>query len=528
MSIKLLFFILALFTLAPSAALSLCDSLSDPFSKARCLEADSQATEALFLMHPVVKGDPASYDKGRLYLRLLVRCDDKPGLKQYLPVFAKNFGGGTEAVIEAARAYAVADDWKGAVRLLEAAYGQNGRFPLLVEMTEIYIQFRRFEQAQSIIGILLQKDSTYARAYYWQGKLVFKKGVAQLLKERKSREETFRDALAYYHQAERLDSLCADYPLEIADCYDQLYRPDSAALAFRRAVRIQPGNFLLLYRFGKFQLQNKETDEALALLEQAYAVNAMSVDLLFTLEEAHRQKGDYFDYYLTGQERLADAMPDTLSIRYNLAVEYANRKLWADAETSFRKVLARNNRFENANRALAALYLADGRCADALPYLTAQTKLSSTDRDYYNLGTCCFREGDTMSGLAAYEKVLMKNPSDAVTAYFLGTYYFNLKDYAQCVKFMPEALNYKNPAGAQRMLGGSLFYLEKEPARARKLLRLCVGTAEEDEMVHYMLATLAERLNDRAGAAAEYEKCLRLYPESQNVPYYRDRLRKLK
>ena len=504
-----------------------CDSLKDLYSQARCLDAHGKSSEALFVMDSVVKSD-SSFQKSRFYLHLLLKCNDKVVLKKYAPVFAARFLDSGEVAVECAQAYSMGRNWKKGVELLEKAYAERRRFEYLTGLAAIYMENKAYEPAQSILEKITSVDSTYAEAYYIRGTLVFKRTLFQRIKERKTKEELAREALGHFYLAARFDSLNYLYVSVIGDMYDSLGVWDSTAFYYRKAVDLAPGNFALLLKFGKKLYDRRSFTECLAVFEKAFLVDSMNVDLVLQIEETHKRIGDYAAYYLTGQERLANSMPDTLSIRYNLALEYVKRDSLNKAEVAFKKVLAKNDAFAEANRGLAGVYLKEGKFQDALPYLNKQAGMAgSSDRDLYNLAQTSLLTGDTATGVLLYEKVLSMNPKSAASAFFLGTYYYNDKDYENCLRVLKDGLDYAEPAAAARMAGGSLFYLKREPVRAAELLKKCEGTVEDDETLHYMLASVFEQLRDPGKALTEYEKCLKAAPDGKNSDYYRDKIRAL-
>lgn len=505
-----------------------CDSLKEPYEKARCFNGNRQYTEALFLMPPVVRADSLSRPKAMLYLSLLIECDDKPGLKKYTPLFQKRFSGSLEGALLCARGYDKAGEWKKAASLLERAYGRDGRFEYLAEMLSVYMRAGQYDFAGSIIQTVLRADSAYAPAYHAAGNIALKTSFIKKIKERKRTLDLYREALASFQRAIRFDSLNYRYYMDLAEVYRKLNIQDSAVLALRRAVDLNGGDFKLLVDFSDLLMGMKMYDTALVFYEKAFLLDSINVDLLFKIEAAHKRLGTHGAYYLKGQERLANAMPDTLSIRYNLAVEYTKRKMFEEGKAAYLKVLVRDPRYQEANRGMAAIYLFQDSCAKAVPFLEKQALiLRGQTEDLVNIAACCLRENDTAAAVTAYEKIILADPRNAPAAYFLATWQYNLKKYDKCLDVLAEGLAYPDSLGVFRMRGGSLFHLKADPKKIIQNLVRCVGTGEEDETLHYMLAQSYERAGERKKAASEYRQCIRMAPGGPNAEFYRSRIREL-
>jgi tetratricopeptide (TPR) repeat protein len=514
---------------AQAPAQNACDSLKDFYRQARCFNSRNMVNEALFAMHKAVRKDAASYEKSFYYLKLLIRAEDKIGLRKFLPGFERRFAGSGECAIEISRGYRLIKKWKKGIAALEKAYGRSRQFAYLKEMAVFSMHFKKHDYTESIVEKMLQADSAYADAYYLLGRISLEKGLVKKIKARKKKEDLLRDALAHFERAVHFDSTNAGYFLEIANVYEGLDLWDSTCIAYRKAVSLDPRNFGLVYQFGKKLHEKRLYEEALEMMEKAFLLDSMNVDLLLDIEKVHRSQGTYGEYYLTGQERLANAMPDTLSIRYNLALEYSKQKMYDKAAAAFRKVLAKDSLFEEANAGLAAVYLFQEDFRAALPHLKRQAKASpKSDRAAYQLAQCHLALGDTLSAMPVLERAVRLNPNLAGAAYFLGTEYYNAKEYRKCLAVLKDNPDYPDQAGMLRMRGGSRFHLKTGPALALKDLKRCVGTSEDDETLHYMLAVLYERVKNKKKAVSEYKKCLKMSKDKDKIKYYKSRIKALK
>ncbi len=522
-----LFIAVCLLFSAPVLSLVPCDSSIEPYARAWCLAEQGKKADALFIMHSVVKTDSLSLGKCRFYLSLLVACDDRIGLRSYTPIFYQRFIDSLDVVVECAHAFAAYGNWKQAVSLLEKQYGKRKNFGYLPVLAGIYFDGKQYDQASSVAARILRTDSTYAPAYFLLGNIALKTGLIERLKTRKARSDLIQDAVIQYRKAVFYDTANIAYLTEIAVLYDSLDQWDSTCFFYTRALERDPANMSLLFSFGKRLKDKGMATVALELFERAFLLDSMNVSLLQAIEAAHKAQGTNEEYYLTGQERMANALPDSLSLRYNLALEYIAHDMPEKAIISFRKLEARNSSFEFMNRGMAAIFLKRGECDSAIPYLQKQVRATPLEyNDAYNLALCLLQRNDTVAALKAYEQVLKANPRHAPTAFFIGTYYYNKKDYEHCLRVLVPLVSYDDQTAVARMRGGSLFYLNRDARQAVEELSQCVGTAEDDEILHYMLAGLYERLGEKKKAVAEYEKCMAMN-NGANAEFYRNKIREL-
>ncbi|OGS34002.1 MAG: hypothetical protein A2293_02575 [Elusimicrobia bacterium RIFOXYB2_FULL_49_7] len=507
-----------------------CDSLRIDSEKVRCLEKSGRFDEALFILHRLMAADSSDKEKGDRYLSLLIKCDDKPGLRQYLPFYEKQIMRHPAQRILCSQGYDQVNNTEQALIILEKAYEREKRFEYLERLLDIVMARKQYDYAGGLVQTILQRDSLYARAYYCMGMVQLNPGMVQKVREKKSEPERLREALIPFRRAAVLDTSDERSWLEIATIFKKLNQKDSACAAYERALRIKPDNFRLLLEYADLLGTYKKDKEALVFYERAFRLDSMNLDLLQRIETAHRRLGSYNSYYLIGQERLADALPDTLSIRYNLAVEYTHRHRDELAKTCFKKVLRKRPDFRDALRGLSAIYLKEESLSLAEPLLKQILELPGyREIDAYNYALCLVTQKDTIHAVEAFAHVLTLNPRHAPSAFFMGTWYYNDKEYDKTVAVLISGLSYPDSAAVHRMRGGALFHLATEDSTAIRELSACVNTREEDETLHYMLGTLYERVGERKRAVLEYRRCLDMAAsEDPNIDYYKSRIRALK
>ncbi|MBL8026760.1 MAG: hypothetical protein JNL74_10140 [Fibrobacteres bacterium] len=460
------------------------------------------------------------------YLNLLLIKKDKGALKRFVPVFVRRFGTLPEAELDAAKALTAIGKIENAGIILERRYNRTGKTEDLLAVGRLLTSYGSKFQADAVLIRVLELDSTCAEVYYLQSQLKIKKNILEKLFGGRDRGTVYNEALELGLKAVKFDTLNPIYTSNVITLLDSMERPiEACSTCSLAAIRIKP-DLTLDRQCGLIYFGLSAYSMTLFHFERAYLSSPTNIDNLLDIEKVHKHMGTWRDYYLTAQERLADAMPETLSIRYNLAIELITRDSIYKAEKMLQKVLARDSFYAEANKAMAALLVKNGRPTEALPYMQRQQRVSGRNtKSDYAVGQMLLLKGDTAAAVAQFERVVETNPKEYNAAYFLAVNSFNNSEWERVVQYVTDPDNFIDKTGAALMLGTALFYLKQEPERAFRMLKRCEGTDEADESLYLMLANLAFDLKYYGEAAERYKKCILNYPESTNEPYYQSRLK---
>ncbi len=460
----------------------------------------------------------SSFENHSRYIELLIKKKDKGVLKRYIPRFTNRFGALPEAEIVTAMGLGIIGKTEAASAILEKRYERTKSIEDLLILSRILVENGARLNSESVIAKIIFIDSSCAEAYYLRSRNALSTTVLDRLINRKERGAAYSDAYESIKDAMKFDSLnplYAGFAVLLLDSMRQIEQ--ACSLCTEKSDQVGPNNYFdkicghVYFRVGLYEM-------ALSHFERAYLDLSSDINNLLSIEAVHKRLGTYSEYYLTGQERLADAMPETLSIRYNLALEYLKRDSLVKAESAFRKVLAADSLFAEAKKGLMAVLAKMGNFSESAKY---SAKNSFTE------GQLLLFAGDTAGAISIFENVVAFNPNEIKPAYFLATHYFNLGKWDKVVEYVGDPERFTDKDGARFMAGTALYKQKRESARAYALLVRCEGGVEDGEQLCAMLAELAFTLKKYDEAVARFEKCHYGYETSVNSSYYLNRIKEI-
>ncbi len=176
------------------------------------------------------------------------------------------------------------------------------------------------------------------------------------------------EAIRLYEQAARQAPFAGGYPYLLGRLYESEERIPEATEAFRKAVKLEPGNALFVSEFGYFALKYLDGREAVPAFEKFQSISfkegsrGKPCDIL----EAAGKK-------VTNYEDLKRMVSTTYQDRLCLGMALGRQGQWELARREFNSALetARQKEIYEAYAAyarepVAGFYIAQGRPADAL------------------------------------------------------------------------------------------------------------------------------------------------------------------
>jgi predicted O-linked N-acetylglucosamine transferase (SPINDLY family) len=185
----------------------------------------------------------------------------------------------------------------------------------------------------------------------------------------------------------------------------------------------------------------------------------------------------------------------------------------AEAESAFRKVLARKPRHPQALFALSVLLFEAGRFAEVSPYLERLVEIFPDEPVYLtNLGEVYRRQGELERAAGAFERVLAADPDFPEARQNLGITFMNAGAPAEALPHLERAAALRpDNARFQVSLAWALSQLQRVEASlaaCRRAVELEPGHAP----AHHHLGNALTELGDRAGACASYRRAVELDP----------------
>lgn len=252
-------------------------------------------------------------------------------------------------------------------------------------------------------------------------------------------------------------------------------------------------------------------DEALALTGQTQAQDpldfwARNENMLAYQQEgqiatAERQQAEITSIFRTDAQQYLD-----------VAFDYANAGLWADASNLLAGLLKRNG--ENAPAYPMVLYV--------LGYCAFQSGQAETGRAFYQRAAqapadYCFPV--RLEELEVLTHVRATRPNDARAAYYLGNLLYDKKQYEPAIENWQEACKLDPDFSISwRNLGLACFNVRHDAAQAKECYQRALKVNPNDHRVFYELILLCKRM------AVAPAKCLALLESRLDLVAERDPL----
>lgn len=208
-----------------------------------------------------------------------------------------------------------------------------------------------------------------------------------------------------------------------------------------------------------------------------------------------------FSSALREARRSIELDPECVDCRYTLAMVYAARAEWPQAEGELRQLLTQDPEYSIAHNLLAAVYLNSGRPAEAETHArraAEDEQFSGRHLAFYNLGWSFLERQQYDRALEAFSQALRENSHMCSAQYRIGEVYFRQREYEQALNYLEQAVTEEEDPGgsltqnqeqapvqhcsempeAHHLLGMTLLALE-DVERAHEAFRRCVELATE-------------------------------------------------
>jgi tetratricopeptide (TPR) repeat protein len=208
-----------------------------------------------------------------------------------------------------------------------------------------------------------------------------------------------------------------------------------------------------------------------------------------------------FSSALREARRSIELDPECIDCRYTLAMVYAARAEWTQAEAELRRVLTQDQQYSIAHNLLATVYLNSGRPAEAETHArqaSEDEQFSGRHLAFYNLGWSFLERQQYDRALEAFSAALRENSNMCSAQYRIGEVFFRQREYEQALSYLEQAVTEEvdpeasptqsqeqapvqhcsNMPEAHHLLGMTLLALE-ETERAHEAFRRCAELATE-------------------------------------------------
>jgi tetratricopeptide (TPR) repeat protein len=352
----------------------------------------------------------------------------------------------------------------------------------------------------------------------------------------RAQEGKLDEAESLLLRAAKSDPTFVPVHMNLAFLYVLKNLPEKTISELKEVVKLDPHNIEANYKLGRLLMSRGQTDEAIAIIE-----NAKSTSVVFQtlLGDAYLKKGS-LDKAEENYLRARDAQRDNVDAILGLAKVSQNR---GDAKTAVAylaqaRELAGNSPDLRYKIGVAGLGL--GVFEDALSDLAQAVKLKPNEPSYLiALGAAWLKKADLFAGERIFRRALELQPGNAQAQLYLGYVLYKQKKFIEAKPYLertvkadpslPEPFYYlglilqeenedeqavamlekaiavsPSFANAHVTLGASYLKLKDYP-RAQRELELGAKLNPDDSKAHYQLAVLYARLKDPKRAQAEME-----------------------
>ena len=311
------------------------------------------------------------------------------------------------------------------------------------------------------------------------------------------------EAIAAFEEATRLGPSCATYFLNLGLAYKDTGKPDLALAALKRAVGLQPRNYLARASYAETLSENAQYQEA------------------------------------AGQYTIASGIsPNEFIVHYNLGVIYSKAGEFALAAQEYRKALEIQPSNSDAMSGLGWALFKVGKPDDAVAQLKAASKVKPDEVEIYNRLVIVYMAQKNEQGTAeAWTEILRLQPSNTTAMISLANRYFpkeaviedSQKPQVQKALDLYKKAVAANPTLAEAHVGigicsDRLGDIDAAIKEYREAIRLNGKLA----VAYYNLGAALEKKNQPKEAEAEYRKALELDPNLVDAKTNLDRLTKPK
>ncbi len=209
----------------------------------------------------------------------------------------------------------------------------------------------------------------------------------------------------------------------------------------------------------------------------------------------------------------ATAPPNQATTEFQTAIEHLKAGRAAAAEPILLKLIKSNPNDADVNEGMGMLISMKGQPERALPYLEKAVRLKPSGMAWGNLGSAYGDLGRDDQAIFAFRKAVELEPANVAASYQLAGLYMKRGAFGEAAPLLDRVLKAK-PAPEIRYLLALCYSATDRPAIARSVLLGMTVKDRDREEVQLLLGTAALALGRKAEAQGNFERVLKLNPDS--------------
>ena len=314
--------------------------------------------------------------------------------------------------------------------------------------------------------------------------------------------------------------------------YAQLGKPEQAAAANREAIKKSPGSLTGYQNLFLNYLQNKQTREALSVLDEAARQTGADADFLIGLAElymsvgaqAPAEKDSAKAKALAALKRAAKLGPMTPLLRLKLADGFNLLGDSAKAAQLYLEVLNQPPDVpmieERVRANLTNIYLRASDRKRAAEQLQAILRDEPTNPEvHYYLGRLALEDKKPAEAADHFSKTLLLSPELEAAYYFLALAQLDLDRGAEALATLDKARQKFPQSFAMEFYTALAYSRQKSYTEALKhfvaaeVIAKATDPSQLNEGFYFQVGATCERKGDYAGAEQYFQKSLQVAPD---------------
>jgi tetratricopeptide (TPR) repeat protein len=270
---------------------------------------------------------------------------------------------------------------------------------------------------------------------------------------------------------------------------------ESAMLALRRAVNINPGLAESRINIANLFLQKGLSNRALEQYQHAAGLNPKSAQTFIGIANVFMQQ-DKLKQAVKNYEKAIALDPNSKDAYKSLAIAYNRTEQFSKAKSLLNRALVWYPEDAELYIQLGDTYRMGGDCYEAILQYSKALEIQLTGRAYFGAGKCYQQSGDSEAAMQAYRKAISVKPDmvNAITS--LAGMYFERQDFARAEKLYKDALQFYPDESSIYYNLAACYSNQKKYKLAESAYKKAVTISPESAGAHNGLAITYYYLKD--------------------------------
>lgn len=404
-----------------------------------------------------------------------------------------------------------------AIDILEALQRDHPNAPLLkYQLARAYLQNNRPEQAVDVLRLALTKSPHYTDAIL-------------LLAETNLRSGDPGAAIPYLEELLKRQPDLERAQLLLADAYRAAGRLDDAAALFQQRLQKQPAHAESYVMLGLVQREQGQSEDARKSFEAALKLAPENFTAITQVLELDLTAKD-FAAATARVNQQTEKQPNAAGTYLLKGKLFAAQKNWPEAEAALRKAIEIDPKLAPAYDLLVAIYLENGRLADANKELSAALVRSPRNETVLlALAAVQEKEKNYTGAAETYRQLLGFQPNNVIVLNNLAYLYaesLGQLEEAQELARKAQSVSGNSPAVADTL--GWVLYKRESYQEALGLLHTAAEKQPDDPEVQFHLAMAEYMMGQKEAAQAALERALSLAADFPHKTEAENRLKLLR